>query len=374
MTINHGAHGERRFESRRRDGARVVGYGHGRGFVEHGYYRGGHAYMRRSYYYGGRRYAYAYRGAYYHGYAYYGYVPPYYYGPAYYGWAYNPWAAPVAFGWGWGAAPWYGYYGYYFAPAPVYASPALWLTDYLLAANLQAAYEARAQANANAAAASQEAAAADAPPAAPAGGQATITPEMKQLIAEEVRAQIAAEKTAAANPEPAAPVSSTPPADSGQKGPDEVPAALDPSLRTFLVSAVLSESMADGTECSLSPGDILTRIQDTPDANQSVKVIVASSQQNDCASGTQVAVAVTDLQDMHNDFRAKLTEGLGKLSENQGKNGMPAAPPTGARPNPNGQAQPDLTVEADLKAQQDEASQAESDVQQASSTSPSSDD
>src|SRR5208283_1664382 len=105
------------------------------------------------------------------------------------------------------------------------------------------------------------------------------------LIAEEVRAQIAAEKTAAANPEPAAPVSSTAPADGGQKGPDEVPAALDPSLRTFLVSTVLSEPMADGTECSLSPGDILTRIQDTPDANQSVKVIVASSQQNDCASG-----------------------------------------------------------------------------------------
>jgi hypothetical protein len=375
MTINHGAHGERRFDSHPRPGVRVVGYGHGRGFVEHGYYRGGHPYMRRSYYYGGHRYAYAYRGYYYHGYAYYGYVPPYYYGPAYYGWAYNPWAAPVAFGWGWGAAPWYGYYGYYFAPAPVYASPALWLTDYLLAANLQAAYEARAQANANAAAAaSQDAAAADAPPPAPAGGQATITPEMKQLIAEEVRAQIAAEKTAAATPEPAAPVSSTPPADGGQKGPDEVPAALDPSLRTFLVSTVLSEPMADGTECSLSPGDILTRIQDTPDANQSVKVIVASSQQNDCASGTQVAVAVTDLQDMHNDFRAKLSEGLGKLAENQGKNGIPSGPPAGSKPNPNGQAQPDLTVEADLKAQQDEATQAESDVQQASATSPSSDD
>jgi hypothetical protein len=50
MTINHGAHGERRFESRRRDGGRVVGYGRGRGYAEHGYYRGGHPYMRRSYY------------------------------------------------------------------------------------------------------------------------------------------------------------------------------------------------------------------------------------------------------------------------------------------------------------------------------------
>jgi len=66
MTINHGAHGERRFDSHPRPGVRVVGYGHGRGYAEHGYYRGGHPYMRRSYYYGGRSYAYAYRGYYWH--------------------------------------------------------------------------------------------------------------------------------------------------------------------------------------------------------------------------------------------------------------------------------------------------------------------
>ena len=363
MTINHGSHGERRFETRRADGGRIVGFGHGRGYSENRYFRGGHPYMRRTYFYGGRRYAYAYRGYYWHVHPYYGYVPPYYYASAYYGWAFNPWVAPVAFDWGWGAAPWYGFSGYYFAPSPVYDSAALWLTDYLLAANLQAEYEARAQANA--AAAASGSAAAD--------GQTTITPEMKQLIADEVRAQIAAEKAATENPEPDAPVTSTPPP-AGQSGPDEVPAALDPSLKTFVVSTVLSESMADGTECSLSPGDILTRIQDTPDANQSVKVVVATSQRNDCVAGTQVAVAVTDLQDMHNDFRAKISEGLGKLAENQGKNGIPSGPPADSKPNPNGQAQPDLTVEADLKAQQAEASQAESDVQQASIVTPDSDD
>ena len=368
MTINHGAHGERRFESRRRDGGRVVGYGHGRGYAEHGYYRGGHPYMRRTYYYGGHRYAYAYRGYYWHGHPYYGYVPGMYYAPGFYGWAYNPWAAPVAFGWGWGGAPWYGYYGYYFNPFPVYASPAFWITDYLLAANLQAAYEARAaaQAEANADAAAEE-------QPASGGGAVALSPEVKQQIADEVRAQIAAQQQAAAHPEPAEPVTSTAPAGGGQTGPDEVPAALDPAHRTFIVSAVLSESTADGTECSLSPGDVLTRIQDTPDADQNVKVLVASSQRNDCASGSQVAVAVQDLQDMHNDFQAKISEGLGKLAENQGKNGIPAGPAAGAKPNPNGQAQPDLTVEADLKAQQDEASQAEKEVQDASATSSSDD-
>jgi hypothetical protein len=370
MTINHGAHGERRFDSHPRPGVRVVGYGHGRGYAEHGYYRGGRPYMRRSYYYGGRSYAYAYRGYYWHGHPYFGFVAPFYYAPAFYGWAYNPWAAPIAFGWGWGAAPWYGYYGYYFAPAPVYASPAFWITDYLLAANLQAAYEARAAAQADANA-NAEAAAEEQP--ASGGGAVGLTPEVKQQIADEVRAQIAAQQQAAANPEPAAPVSSTAPAGGGQTGPDEVPAALDPAHRTFIVSAVLSESTPDGTECSLSPGDVLTRIQDTPDADQNVKVLVASSQRNDCSSGSQVAVAVQDLQDMHNDFQAKISEGLGKLAENQGKNGMPSGPAAGSKPNPNGQAQPDLTVEADLKAQQDEATQAEKDVQDASASSSSDD-
>ena len=367
MAINHGAHGERRYESKRPGGGRVVGYGHGRGYAERGYYRGGRPYMRRTYYYGGRSYAYAYRGYYYHGYRYYGYVPAYYYAPGFYGWAYNPWATPVAYGWGWGASPWYGYYGYYFAPAPFYATPSLWLTDYVVAANLQAAYDARAAANASAAAAEDQSAAA--------GGQVTLTPEVKQQIADEVRAQLAAEREAAAHPEPAGAVSSAPPAGGDQQtGPDERPASLDPAHRTFIVSEVLTETTPEGTECALSPGDVLTRVEDTPDANQNVKVLVASSQRNDCASGSQVAVAVTDLQEMQNAFRAKVSEGLGKLAENQGKNGLPTGPAAGAQPNPTGQAQPDLTVEADLEAQQDEASQSEKEVADAAASNQGDDD
>jgi hypothetical protein len=364
MTINHGAHGERRFETRRADGSRVVGYGHGRGYAERGYYRGGHPYMRRSYYYGGRSYAYAYRGYYYGGRPYYGYVPAVYYGPAYYGWAYNPWPAPVAYGWGWGGSPWYGYYGGYFAPAPVYPYPALWLTDYLLAANLQAAYEAQA-----AAGALNVPPTADRQPAWGGGGDeapTTLSPELKEKIAQEIKMQIAEEKEAAAHPDPAgsAPVSSTPPS-GDQKGPDETPAALDPNHRIFVVSQVVSSTNPDSTECSLSPGDILSRVDDTPDADNNVKVLVASSQKNDCAVGSQVPVSLQDLQDMHNDFRAKISEGLGKLAENQGKNGIPNGPPAASKPNPAGQAQPDLTVANTLKAQEGEAGQAEKEVQDA---------
>ncbi len=113
---------------------------------------------------------------------------------------------------------------------------------------------------------------------------------------------------------------------------------------------------------------MLTRLEDTPDANQNLKVLVASSQRNDCASGSQITVGVADLQEMHNAFRARISEGLGKLAENQGKNGLPAGPASGAQPNPAGQAQPDLTVQADLQAQQDEASKSEKEVTDASTS------
>jgi len=344
-------------------GGRVVSYGGHRGFVERPFNRGGRAYMRRSYYYGGRRWAGVYRGYYWGGHPYWGYVPGYYWGGGFYGWAYNPWAVSIGWGWGWGGAPWYGYYGYYFAPYPVYASPAFWITDFLLAENLRAAYDAQQAANA-------EAAAAAAPPP-PASDQAVVlTPEVKQAIADEVRAQIAAEQAAAAAPNATAPV----PAASAEAPSDAAPAAtpantqlpeaLDPKERTFVVSNTLAEQTDDGTACSLSSGDVLTRIGDTPDANQSVKVLVTSGQNNDCATGTQISVAVQDLQDMHNDFRAKMDAGLQSLADNQGKKGMPASPAPGRKAVPEGTAQPDADADKQLDQADQNADKAEADVQQ----------
>ena len=90
--------------------------------------------------------------------------------------------------------------------------------------------------------------------------------------------------------------------------------------------ADFAETTDDGTACSLSPGDVLTRIGDTPDANQNVNVMITSGQNADCPTGTQVAVAVSDLQDMQNDFRQKMDTGLQSLADNQGKKGMPSSP------------------------------------------------
>ena len=42
--------------------------------------------------------------------------------------------------------PWFGFYGGYFQPYPVYPSAAFWLTDYIISQDLQAAYAARQEA------------------------------------------------------------------------------------------------------------------------------------------------------------------------------------------------------------------------------------
>src|SRR5271155_4150886 len=361
-TINRGPHGGRVAVTNLRGGGRVVSYGGRRGFVEHPFYRGGLPYMNRTYFYGGRPYGAVYRGYYWGGRPYFGYMPGFYFGAGFYGWAYNPWASPIGWGWGWGGSPWFGFYGGYFAPYPVYAAPAFWLTDYIISENLQAAYAAQAAANANA-----QAAAAAPPPAADSNA-VVLTPEVKQAIADEVRAQIQAEQGAASSPDATAPV----PAASANAAPaaatpenTQLPDALNPKNRPFIVSNTLSETTADGTACSLSPGDVLTRIGDTPDANQNVNVMITSGQSADCPTGTQVAVAVSDLQDMHNDFRQKMDTGLQSLADNQGKKGMPASPAPDRKASPAGTAQPDADAATELATTDESAEKAEADVQAA---------
>jgi hypothetical protein len=352
--------------------SRIVGTGPNRGYAEHTFQRGGHEYMRRTYVNGGRTYVNVYRGYYYHGYPYYYYVPAYYYGPAYYGWAYNPWAAPVYYNWGWYGSPWYGPYGYYFAPYQAYPSAAFWLTDYMVAADLRSAYEAGAAAgaanNADAGNANNAQASNGAQAGQPAQNTAvTLTPEVKQMIAEEVKAQLAAEQAAAGQSRAAnAPANSAPQQPAANT--EQVPPALDPNLRVFIVATSLDVT-SHGQTCSLSAGDVLMRSEDSPDKDNAVGVSVVSSKKSDCSMGSAQRVQVADLQDMHNHFREQLSSGLKTLADNQGKNGIPAGPAAGGKANAEGTAAPDLTVAADLERQNQEADEAEKEVQQASAAS-----
>lgn len=364
MQIQHNLHGGRRIVANH-NGARVVTTsGHG-GYVQRAYVtRGGNSYYSRTYYYHGEYRSEVYRGYYWGGRPYYGYYPWYYYAPVYYGWAYNPWPAPVYYGWGWGAAPWYGYYGAYFVPYPVYPSAAFWLTDYLIAANLQAAYAASAEVGKVGPPASDQLVASMGAVPAPDSKALALSPELKTAIAEEVKAELAAEQAQAKNAG----------ASSGQQGTaassnkEELPPALDPARRIFIVSDDLSV-VADGEECSLTQGDVITRLTDKPDDDNNVNVSVSASKKGDCAAGKQVAVGVDDLQEMHNHFREQLTSGMGDLAKKQGKDGLPKAPDTSTVKGDVPPPPADKNTAKTLQEQEKAADQTEADVKQEASSS-----
>ena len=304
MDVHHGLNGNRRVEVERADHSRIVAERGGRGYVQRPYMYHGHEYARRSYYYHGRYYNNYYGRYYYRGVYVNPYYPAYYYGPAFYGWAYNPWVAPISYGWGWGGNPWFGYYGAFFTPYTVYASASLWLTDYIIANSLQAAYQAQVDAQVQAAALN---------------GAAPLSPEVKQLIANEVKGQVALEnaesKTAGQGGEPNAASSSI------QRD------LSDGTLHVFVAGSDLDVVDAGGTECALSQGDALQVAPgNAPDATSISLAVLASKGGKECAKGDTVLVSLTDLQDMQNHMRETIDQGMQELQKKQGKGGLPAAP------------------------------------------------
>jgi hypothetical protein len=355
MDIHHGLNGGRRVEVVRGEHTIVVERG------GHGYYAGrygyrGHEYAHRTYYYGGRPYDRYYRGYYYHGVYMDVYAPRYYYAPAFYGWAYNPWVSPVYYNpvaWGWAGNPWYGYYGNYFAPYPVYASAPFWLTDYLISTSLAAAYTAQAQANAAAMAQAQ------AQNGAAAGGPVMMTPEVKNLIAEEVKQQIALENAESAQAKAAEPD----PASSGIQR-----MMTDGTKHVFVANRDLDIVDALGKECAVSEGDAL-QLSAPPAADQAPATLVVLSSKGgvECGRGATVSVSVADLQEMQNHMRETIAEGMQKLQQNQGQGGLPAVPAAAkAAPFTSSFAAqapgPDANAVAEIKAQSQEADRAEQEV------------
>jgi hypothetical protein len=147
-------------------------------------------------------------------------------------------------------------------------------------------------------------------------------------------------------------------------GGEEVPAALDPKIRYFVVSSDLDATTSDGAECGLTPGDVIYRTGDTPDDDHMVDATVKSSKKDDCAVGVTIGVDTGDLQEMHNQLRIQMDAGLKELADKQGKNGLPAAPDTKTQAGEVPAPAPDTSVATDLKAQQQEADQAEAEAKQ----------
>jgi hypothetical protein len=352
MDIHHGLGGNRRVAVERPDHSRVVAERGGRGYVQRPYMHGGHEFGHRTYYEHGRAYdrfyrRYPYRGLYLDVYA-----PALYYAPAFYGWAYNPWVAPVAYSWGWGAAPWYGYYGFYFTPYPVYPSASAWLTDYMISTSLAASYQARA----DAAGASQ----AQALAASQTSGAVRLTPQVKDQIAAEVQRQIALENVEArSNAQNADPD----PASSGIQR-----MLTDNQSHVFVAGREIDVVDTAGAECALSDGDALQLAgAPAPDATAATLTVLSNKGGAECRAGARVTVPLTDLQDMQNHMRELIDQGMADLQSKQGKGGLPAIPMSAtAAPVKAGFAAaappPEPNVAAQINQQAQAADQAEKDA------------
>ena len=348
MDVHHGLNGNRRVSVERPDHTRVYGERGRPGYVQRGYSYHGHDFGRRSYFYHGHEYS-----RFYHGYGYRGlhldvYAPGFYYSRGFYGWAYNPWASPISFGWGWGGAPWYGYYGGYFAPYPVYPSAAFWLTDYLISQDLQTAY-----------AAHQEAGEVDGAQSS-AGGAPALTPDVKQQIADEVKGQLALENQEATQNTQNQDI------DPGSSGVARM--LSDGRKHVFVVGSALDVTDSNQAECALSDGDVLALTSPpAPDATAADLVVLASKGGNECQKSNTVTVQLTDLQEMQNHMRELIDQGLQDLQSKQGKGGIPQAPPSAqSQPVPAQYAEiappADTNAGTEIQQQTQQADQAEADV------------
>jgi hypothetical protein len=356
MVITHAPGGMARTEYVRPDRSVIVTRGAHWGYVQRPFSVGGVGYVRRTYVVGGVSRAYIYRPYAYHGFALNIYVSSHYYAPAFYGWAYSPWSRPVVYNFGWSRRPWFGFYAGYFAPYPTYAGPAFWLTDYLIANSLQDAYNQQAEANAVAFNANAQQ---NYPPSP--GGQAELTPEVKQAIADEVHRQLDQERV-----------------DSQSAGvPQAAPPGFlaDGSPHVFVVANGIEVQAGNG-ECALTAGDVLQMAAPPAGNSAMADVAVMASKGQDCRRGSRVSVALTDLQDMQNHMHETLDQGLSDLQQQQGQGGLPAAPPVASRPPveaPYSQAAPppDPNVASEVGQEAESAIQAENEVLgQADSSAP----
>jgi hypothetical protein len=351
MTVHHGLNGGRRVSVEDSSHNRTV-YHKGRaGYVQHPYSYRGHDFAQRTYVFGGRVYGRSYMGFPYRGVYLSIYAPGLFYSPFFYGWAYNPWASPIMFGWGFAGSPWYGYYGYYFSPFDSYPSAAYWLTDYMISSDLQAGYAAHIEAG-------------ETDGAAPAvAGPPLLTPDVKQMIADEIRNELALENTEATRSSQQQDV------DPGSSGIDRLFSDVAKGKpHIFVVGTPLDVVDASQNECSLSDGDVLLlQTAPPPDAQAANLVVLASKGGQECAKQDTVSVPFADLQEMQNHMRELIDQGLQELQNKQGKDGLPALPSTvPAQPTPAPYAAiappPDPNAATEIQQQAQQADQAEQDV------------
>ena len=332
--ITHRSDGTRRIEMARPGNRTIVTSAHGRGgYIQRPLTVSNRQYIQRTYSVHGVAHARVFRPVTYRGVSMHVYTPMHYYRPAFYSYVYNPWARPIVYDWAWSGRPWYGYYGGYFTPYASYANPTLWLTDYLIGSVLEQAYEARTDS------------AAFAP-----GGQAGITPDVKQAVTDEVRRQLDLERSEGQSQNEA----------SG----DVLPMFADNARHVFVVSDALEVSSSGGA-CMVTGGDVLQLYGAPPPTAVSADVVVLASKGAECRRGSIASVQIQDLQEMQNDMRATIDQGLADFQARHGKGGLPALPPSAAgvvNASFADSVTPDANVATELTQVAQEADRTEQDV------------
>lgn len=352
LSIQHGAHGERVIIAHRPDHSTLVSTGPHSGYLERTIEQNGRTLIQRTYISGSRSWQ--------RNYAKFNgrftsmqangpapklYVPRYHYAPAFYGWAGQGWAYPINSRWNWASRHWFVYYGSYFYPWSSYSDGSFWLTDYILGQTLSDDYDMQPENGSVPADASSDANGDNADLGQQSGDETVYAPfataipsEVKQEIAAEVHQQLMQESMASED------------SSSAQAEAPDDPAQFLQAGQIFIVStplnvridAAYSPALPFGfQQCNLSPGDVLrlTRIPDYPSAMASndatgpaipsfASLEVVASQRGDCPAGVQVGVQTIALQEMENNFQAQLDDGLQMLHSQQGKDGLPAEPPS----------------------------------------------
>jgi hypothetical protein len=425
LDIRTGPRGQRVITSRRSDHSTLVSTGLHSGYLQRALQLNGRAVTQRIYVSGTNTYSNIYVGTTFHGLRLPQYQPTQVYPASFYEWVYGGWGSPVSYRWNLSQQRWYASYFSFFVPWPSYANGSLWLTDYFLAQTLE---DGSAMQQADAGSPQPDAADATDPASADAASEAVpqpdadgvfsatqttpITPELKQTIAAQVDDQLILDDASAARPI----------ANANQDGPaSDLSDALEPG-RLLVVDTLLSANVDRATivsaaggaarydssirSCSLSPGDVLRVFQPPaelpsrsyasttpltgtttttavlpgiiagpPDRPAPLAIglrpavlEVAASLRGDCPSGIRVDISPMDLEEMENNFRARIDDGLHVLSNRQGKNGLPSAPPSttaNALNTPSAQpAEPLPNVAAMLQALPGQASQAETEFTQ----------
>jgi hypothetical protein len=291
-----------------------------------------HVYQRQVWYQYGRAFTYE------------AFVPAVRYPAVYYAWALGAWPRPVIYTWSWQMQPWYPMYGSLFTPYPVYTSPDMWMTDYIIAGSMQRAYQAQGGASepaasprgAPAAPALDSSVAApadqsggdasasppsDAPPvpqssdtpSAPVGMPPPITPQVKAQLNAQIKVRLQEQQAAAAKPLTLT-TANTPP-------------ALRSSHVFFQVVQPLEvPSGAANGYCSLSANDYIKRTGGMSNDDWMIPVVVELSGPADCPQGLETRIGLNDLNAMENEQEAQVMEAMQAASKSTGPHGPPSGP------------------------------------------------